>query len=327
MLDSGAFSAFKRGVVIDRVEYGKFLCAHKTLLDCYINLDVIPGRPGKPPSIEEVEDAAAQSFANYEYLRGEGLEPMPVFHCGESFQWLAKMLDAGTEYIGLGGTVGKPRKAKVEFFKKCYAAIKKTGRPVRTHGFGCTSASLVAMFPFTTIDSTSWVMAGANGYINVPAALGVGSFNYRSLGQVRVTGLGGQRGQVGAFTDLYHRHVVEFLDSLGLDITTVRVDQGARNLVNIHCAQQVAASWGKVMIFSTWLLESNFQGAVLTKANARNRLLSYWEIKDQPRELLERYVSVGVVRDGPQRAKADFASTSYVRSRTLALAARIEAVE
>lgn len=329
MLDSGAFSAFKRGVVIDRAEYASFLAAHKNLLDCYVNLDVIPGRPGKAPSIEEVETAAGASLRNYEFLRGRGLDPMPVFHCGESFQWLQRMLDAGADYIGLGGTVGKPRKVKVEFFKKCYAEIARVKRPIRTHGFGCTSASLVAAYPFTTVDSTSWVIGAANGYIMVPA----GSrqrFDYGSLHQVRVTGLGSSNHQVGGFGPAYWAHVVGFLGELGVTLEGVRIDQAERNYVNMQCAHRMAAAAGARMYFSTWLRGPN-QGQILTRGGMRHRLLSYWEVYDRviyANEFVE-YIKTGLPsRDQAEvPMKASFASSRYVVHRTTSLLSRLARVE
>lgn len=301
MLDSGAFSAFKHGVVIDLARYAEFLKVNRDVLDAYINLDVIPGRPGKAASGEEVEAAAEQSFKNYEWLRSEGLEPMPVFHYGESPQWLERMLDSGAPYIGLGGTVGKPQQVRVGFFKKCFELIKKSGHKVKTHGFGCTSASIMLAFPFTSVDSTSWVMGGANGYIMVPKA-GPTGLNYRSLQQVRTTGLGNMNNQIGGFGDLYRKHVLDFLQSIGVTLEDVCVSQASRNLVNMWCSNELAKIAKTQMYFSTWMRDESNQASILTKAGMRLRLMSYWELYEYAQAIpqLRTYVETGT----PDRERA-----------------------
>lgn len=318
MLDSGAFSAWKHKVVIDITRYAEFLKANREILDTYINLDCIPGGPGKPPSGEEVEDAAAQSFKNYERLRSEGLEPMPVFHYGESTQWLERMLDSGAQYIGLGGTVGKPQQVRVGFFKRCFEILKKSGHGhVKTHGFGCTSGSIMMAFPFTSVDSTSWVMGGANGYIMVPKAGPTGP-NYRSLQQVRTTGLGNMNNQIGGFGDLYRKHVLDFLQSIGVTLEDVCVSQASRNFVNMWCSNELAKIAKTRMYFSTWMRDGSNQASILTKAGIRLRLMSYWELYDYAQAIpqLRSYIETGVPdRERAMRPLKAFGS-EYIVNRT-----------
>ena len=96
MLDSGAFSAWRKGKPIDLREYCDFVKAHKDVIACCVALDVID--PSNP------EYAARQSFDNWLYMRSVGIDARPVFHAREDLKWLDMMLDAGAHYIGLSAS-------------------------------------------------------------------------------------------------------------------------------------------------------------------------------------------------------------------------------
>ena len=86
MIDSGAFSAWRRGAKIDLDHYADFIREHIELIDYYVNLDVIPGEFGRIPDQSEVDASASASWDNFLYLRDRGLESIPVFHQGEDFK-------------------------------------------------------------------------------------------------------------------------------------------------------------------------------------------------------------------------------------------------
>jgi hypothetical protein len=101
-LDSGAFSAWGKGVTIDLDSYIAFVRRHETLLHAYVNLDVIPGQYGeREQKLERIEAAAASSYRNQQRMKDAGLRPIPVFHQDESFHWLKRMLDDGEPCIAL----------------------------------------------------------------------------------------------------------------------------------------------------------------------------------------------------------------------------------
>src|SRR5690606_11430218 len=104
MLDSGAFSAWTRGEILKLDDYITFIKRYEGRLNSYINLDVIPGTRGTVPTVKEVEYAAAASLDNYKSMVAAGLRPIPVFHYGENLRWLDRLLEAGADYICLGGT-------------------------------------------------------------------------------------------------------------------------------------------------------------------------------------------------------------------------------
>ena len=69
-------------------DYIKFLHQHGSLYDFYVTLDIIAD--------------PKRSWDTTKYIESCGLHPIPVFHYGEDFIWLKKMLDE-YEYIGIGG--------------------------------------------------------------------------------------------------------------------------------------------------------------------------------------------------------------------------------
>lgn len=323
LLDSGAFSAWKRGERIDLREYIKFIQDHGSLLDSYVNLDVIPGRFGSRATPTEVEEAAAESYRNYEVMRAAGLDPIPVFHLGEGLDWLRHILDSGAGWIGLGGSVGKPDEARYQFFAGSFRVIEKVAPKVRVHGFGATSFQTMFRFPWYSVDSTSWVMTGVMGAILVPAAGSTG-FDFSRLTVVRVSGQGKDARQAAGFGEIYRAHLDEFLKSEGSGLAQVRHSQYSRNYVNVRSFMK-AANAAKVRLFcSTWLKARYDQAVQLTAADARSRLLSYYELQDRQSDL-QQYIKDGYTST-PVRAVSmkQYARMEYRGRRVAALVERGE---
>jgi hypothetical protein len=174
LLDSGAFSAWKRGIEINLSEYIAYIKKHEHLLESYVCLDVIPGKPGQVPKPSEVEAAAQASYKNQQAMKKAGLTPIPVFHYGESFKWLERYLEDGEPYIGLGGMGNPSTQQQIQWLDQVFTRITdKDGWPiVKTHGFGVASFDLLKMYPWTTCDATSWALTAAYGSIYVPVFKG-----------------------------------------------------------------------------------------------------------------------------------------------------------
>lgn len=170
-LDSGAYSAWTRGTVIDLDEYCEFIKANIEQIDVYASLDVIPGRPGQIASERERNEAAEQSWWNYLYMREEGLDPLPVYHYGEAERFLDRMLEYGCDYIGIGGLVGVPADRRIMWLDPLFERLTDSqGYPlVKTHGFGMTSIPLIFRYPWYSVDSTTWIKITANGAVYLPA--------------------------------------------------------------------------------------------------------------------------------------------------------------
>lgn len=176
-IDSGAFSAWTQGKVIDVDEYINWINERADYIDLYGQIDVIPGdrNSGKLPSKEEVKVAAQKTWENYLYMRPKMKKPeglLYTFHVGEPIEFLKQALEWRDEngelipYIALGGMVGKPAEVRDRFLEQCFDVIKKSSNPnVKVHAFGMTDRNLLMKYPITSADSTSWIMTGATGSI------------------------------------------------------------------------------------------------------------------------------------------------------------------
>ncbi len=172
-LDSGAYSAWSKGTEIDLDEYCAFIRSNIEHIEVYACLDSIPGKPGRAATEKERREAADLTWQNYLYMKSEGLEPLPVYHYGEDFKYLERMLDYGCDYIGIGGLVSVPGPMRRHWLDRLFKRITDPkGMPiVKTHGFGMTAVPLIFRYPWYSIDSTTWIQITANGAVYLPAVV------------------------------------------------------------------------------------------------------------------------------------------------------------
>lgn len=141
-LDSGAFTAFTQGKIIDLDHYIETI---KNIPDIknYAALDVIG-------------DYKATA-KNLSYMESKGLSPIPAFHFGSPKKELLTLLD-NYEYIALGGLVphAASREKLQAWLDYCFSIITK--RQLRkVHLFGMNSLWTWKRYPIYSADATSWV--------------------------------------------------------------------------------------------------------------------------------------------------------------------------
>lgn len=174
-VDSGAFSAWTKGIKIDVDQYIDWINERSDDLDLYGQLDSIPGLMSEGLTSKDFEESARKSWENYLYMYPKMKHPKKMlytFHAGEPFKYLANALewkdDNGDpmEYIALGGVVGNTRATRDRFIEQCYDIIRNSSNPnVKVHAFGMTDFSILEKYPITSADSTAWIMVGAMGRI------------------------------------------------------------------------------------------------------------------------------------------------------------------
>lgn len=174
-IDSGAFSAWTKGVKIDVDEYIEWINERSEDIDLYGQLDVIPGLLSEGLTAKDFEKSALKTWENYLYMYPKMKEPQKMlytFHAGEPMKYLEQALewtdDQGRkmDYIALGGVVGNTRETRDKFIENCYIIIRKSSNPnVKVHTFGMTDFSILEKYPITSADSTAWIMVGAMGSI------------------------------------------------------------------------------------------------------------------------------------------------------------------
>jgi len=92
-LDSGAFSAFTKGKVIDVERYAEFVQLHRENITVASSLDSI-GNAQK--SLDLYTELVTQLGCP---------EVIPVFHCREDPKYLVEYIKMGVPYMALGGMV------------------------------------------------------------------------------------------------------------------------------------------------------------------------------------------------------------------------------
>lgn len=159
LLDSGAYSAYTKGEIIDLSAYADFLFSMQDKgynIEHFANLDVI-GDPEK-------------TMQNHQWLCQQGLEPMPVYHYGEPVEYLQAYLECGS-HVALGGLMQGTRQQLLQwmdFLFDRYLTDAEGKAIVKVHGFGLTSATFLFRYPWYSVDSSSWVMTGAMGGVLIP---------------------------------------------------------------------------------------------------------------------------------------------------------------
>jgi hypothetical protein len=151
-LDSGAFTAFTKGVDIRIEDYGAYVRNVQHRFTVCASLDMIGD--------------AAKSYDNLKALESMGCKVAPVFHAREDVRWLVKYLDEGYDYILIGGMVPEStpwlRSWLDHLFTKYLSLPDGTAR-VMLHGFGLTDQELMFRYPFFSVDSTSWLSGRFGG--------------------------------------------------------------------------------------------------------------------------------------------------------------------
>ncbi|MBL4904260.1 MAG: hypothetical protein JKY62_16680 [Desulfocapsa sp.] len=158
-LDSGAFSAWSKGVEIDLPAYCRYI---------QDNADII--RVEDDAVVASVLDSIGDDLGTYKnQMRMEklGVRPLPCFHYGEDPRYL-QLYAANYSYITLGGMVAQSTKDLLIWLDEIWEKYLTdgAGRPItKVHAFGVTTPILMKKYPWFSVDSSSWVQVAANGSI------------------------------------------------------------------------------------------------------------------------------------------------------------------
>lgn len=184
LIDSGAFSAWNKGDVVDFDKYIEY--CHQALQDPrlankkirVVNLDVIPGKKGETKNLNSsssvnaeskqiINDAAAQGLQNLMYFKSKGITPIHVYHQGENIDWLLRMVEE-TDYIGVSPANDLSVTQKRMWIDKTFSFIEQRNIKVDTHGFAVWSPGIIADYPWTSCDAATWRLLSAYGGIYMP---------------------------------------------------------------------------------------------------------------------------------------------------------------
>jgi len=156
IVDSGAFSVFTKGKVIDMDAYITYIKKWEKYLTAHIVLDVIGDAEG--------------SMTNYKIMRDAGLNPIPIYHLHEPEEYLYEYMRM-TDYIGVGGVASRmtARNNKILFDSFWKKVVDKNGLPkVKVHGMGITDVDVMTRYPWASLDSSTWLMTSRRGILIAP---------------------------------------------------------------------------------------------------------------------------------------------------------------
>lgn len=190
ILDSGAYTAFKKGIKIDIDKYAEFVVEHGHEFAGCFNLDSIGD--------------AKTSYTNWKYLKDAGANTIPVYHVGTQEVWLQKYLKQ-TDYIGLGAIANMDTQQRLlglgNIWKK-YLIDSKGMPTVKMHGLGLTAIPIMLRYPWFSVDSFTPVISAVWGSILLPKIVDEG-LQYLGLGICKVSDQGEhKKGMANSFPNL-----------------------------------------------------------------------------------------------------------------------------
>jgi hypothetical protein len=338
MLDSGIFSAWNRKEEISINDYMAYVKDYKHLLHSYISMDKIPGEIGRKNTRAEVEESSKISYQNLQIMKENGLSPIPVFHQGEPIIWLERMLQDGEKYIAVsaGKDLAGADGERLKWLDTVFSVITDAkGRPlIKTHGMGITRTAYLTRYPFTTVDSTTWLLTPGFGIIIVPSYGANGKPDYmRPPVRIPVTGneqksSSQQKLQLEGLPDIQFEGVAKFLrDEVGCSIGQIRYSTSfrrkavliyfmrlAEHLKDVRFTEagggfvtKIKSMAGKPLppqqlkvMFATAMMNTEWS-QMLTDNNVWTRLVSYYETRNIKPEKFEKYVKDGLLKQYVKR--------------------------
>lgn len=250
-IDSGAYSAWTRGVQIDIDKYIEFVNERDEYLTIFADLDVITLQPKTIEDFIRADVNAQTSWNNYLYMRKHVKSPdklLPVFHQWENYKWLRNMLEWTDEngkhipYIGLSPKLDNSMD-KRNFLSECFKIIKSSSNPnVKTHAFGMTALNVLEQFPLTSADSTTWVMVASFGRILTPyGVVLVSDAQENDLEHIK------------HMPEEARRRVVQNIESHGLTLEQVMSSYKYRTIQNISYLKE----WSDNYVYKPTLLKGS----------------------------------------------------------------------
>ena len=152
LLDSGAFSAYKRKIIIDVKDYIAFIKYNKKQVDHVVALDVF--------------NQDQESYTNYMIMRDAGIDCIPVFHIDANQKYL-KLYTKETSYIGIGGVALLSTANRRPFIDKIFREYPDPTQ-IGFHGFGIGDEALLMQYPWKSVDFRSVHLGARFGFIYTP---------------------------------------------------------------------------------------------------------------------------------------------------------------
>lgn len=244
LVDSGAFSIHTGKANTTQEEYVEYLNEIDDDVDVCAQLDTIPGHLNQPKSPEDYRESAEKSWENFLYMRSHMKSPhkvMPVFHYGEDFSALGRMLswrdsDGNLlDYIGISPANDTDQKYKNMYLQNVADYIANSENPdVKTHLYAMTSLDALSKYPCYSTDSISHRLI--SGYAKVLSV----NFGVISVSSRRRTSGGKSSMSFLDTADDYNLKLFqEEVESLGLTMDGIINESADRVAMTMHNIQQL----------------------------------------------------------------------------------------
>lgn len=243
IIDSGAYSVWSKGSEVDIGEYIEY-CQEMIRIGKQegkdirvVSLDVIPGRRGQtinlhktinPNNLSLIEEAAKKGYMNLKKMVKAGLKPIHVFHYGEDWKWLHKMVEL-TDYIGLSPTKYPSVPERKEWMYSVFEYMYKHNIDVDVHGFAIWMPSVLKVLPFTSCDAITWQLVAGLGRIYFP----VGGFSNPDYSKNPIVLDVSERISSKGLDELTNEKI-KIIENDGYSIEELQSSGEARCLVNIR---------------------------------------------------------------------------------------------
>lgn len=239
MLDSGAFTAFHKGhkITVDELTpaYDEVIrTANKKVQLWFINLDVIPGKPGsgRAASPQEIREALDQSDLNFKHLQKKyGKERvLPVYHQTEDEKRMMEVIKMAP-FVAFSFRQDFAEQVRINHAETVLTIARFHQPKVIIHGLATTGYKMLARASFDTVDSASWLYSAAMGGILTISEDGRLSDLpiSRESPAKRIP-----RGHFDTITKEEQNHVLKKIQECGATLDQVQSDLSYRILVNAH---------------------------------------------------------------------------------------------
>lgn len=210
-MDSGAYSAYTKGKIIDIDEYINFINQYGENIRLIASLDVI--------------NEPIKSYENYDYIYNKIKykdKLVPCFHLGEPLEYLDKYLsDARVSYIAIGGLAINKKNQNKETINGIVNYIRGKNKNIKIHLFGITNIDLISDVEITSVDSSTWIRRAIYGDILNPIngkAYHLGNKNKLKIEE---------------YSELINKESKDILESLHLNFEDLKNSAENRSLFNL----------------------------------------------------------------------------------------------
>jgi hypothetical protein len=220
-------------------------------------------------------------------MKDAGLAPLPVVHQFDAPRWIERYLNDREPYIALA-----PKgRGSLDWLNQCFKTIAQASYRPKVHGLAVTNTIQLIDFPWTSVDSATWVKQAAVGRLLVPLFDRADRplYNFRPRGVFVTSRMEVEPSHIDQLRDYERADVIRFLQLCNLSLNEVRQNHQARCCALIKYFQALQSVSGAVLHF----VSNTSAGTrnLLLGCGARDHLLSYAVLRGQREGAIEKYVN------------------------------------